>query len=113
MPREKSSFWSEFEEKTDQNGKKRFQCKHCGIEKAMNATRLLDHYNTCSVRLNSQVLNLSNSSNSTNNKKRKQAKINNYMQSISSEDQQELEFLLARAFYSTGIPFNTIDNEDF
>ncbi|CAB5295631.1 unnamed protein product [Rhizophagus irregularis] len=35
------------------------------------------------------------------------------MQSISNEDQQELEFLLARAFYSTGIPFNTIDNEDF
>ncbi|CAB4423155.1 unnamed protein product [Rhizophagus irregularis] len=80
MPREKSSFWSEFEEKTDQNGKKRFQCKHCD---------------------------------STNIKKRKQTKINNYMQSISNEDQQELEFLLARAFYSTGIPFNTIDNEDF
>ncbi|GET63177.1 uncharacterized protein LOC114341686 [Rhizophagus irregularis DAOM 181602=DAOM 197198] len=53
------------------------------------------------------------------------------MQSISNEDQQELEFLLARAFYThskkifrhltpiyiflgpTGIPFNTIDNEDF
>ncbi|GET59359.1 hypothetical protein RIR_jg986.t1 [Rhizophagus irregularis DAOM 181602=DAOM 197198] len=43
---EKSSFWSEFEEKTDQNGKKRFQCKYCDTEKAMNATRLLDHYNT-------------------------------------------------------------------
>ncbi|CAB5150404.1 unnamed protein product [Rhizophagus irregularis] len=35
------------------------------------------------------------------------------MQSISNEDQQELEFLLDRAFYSTGIPFNTIDNENF
>ncbi|CAG8753451.1 16178_t:CDS:1, partial [Rhizophagus irregularis] len=32
---------------------------------------------------------------------------------ISNEDQQELEFLLDRAFYSTGIPFNTIDNENF
>ena len=35
------------------------------------------------------------------------------MQSISNKGQQELEFLLARAFYSTGISFNTIDNEDF
>ena len=36
MPREKSNFWSEFDEKIDQNVKKRYQCKHCGVEKAMN-----------------------------------------------------------------------------
>ena len=71
----------------------------------MNATRLSDHYNTCPVRLASQEFNLlTPSDSSNNNKKRKQAKIHNYMQSISNEGQQELEFLLARAFYSTGIP---------
>jgi hypothetical protein len=69
MPREKSSFWSEFEEKIDQNGKKRFKCKHCGTEKAMNATRLFDHYNTCSARLAFQEFNLPKSSDSNNNKK--------------------------------------------
>ncbi|CAB5150387.1 unnamed protein product [Rhizophagus irregularis] len=69
MPQEKSSFWSEFEEKTDQNGKKRFQCKYCDTEKAMNATRLLNHYNTCSARLAFQEFNLPISSDSTNIKK--------------------------------------------
>jgi len=70
MPREKSSFWSEFEEKIDQNGKKRFKCKHCSTEKAMNATRLSDHYNTCPVRLASQEFNLLTPSDSSNNNKK-------------------------------------------
>ena len=69
MPWEKSSFWSEFEEKIDQNGKKRFKCKHCSTEKAMNATRLSDHYNTCSARLASQEFNLPIPSDSSNNNK--------------------------------------------
>ncbi|EXX70891.1 hypothetical protein RirG_083390 [Rhizophagus irregularis DAOM 197198w] len=45
--------------------------------------------------------------------KRKQTTLNHYMPSFTKQDQEELESLLVRAFCSTGIPFNIIENVDF
>ncbi|CAB4432298.1 unnamed protein product [Rhizophagus irregularis] len=45
--------------------------------------------------------------------KRKQTTLNHYMPSFTKQDQEELESLLVRAFCSTGIPFNVIENVDF
>ena len=45
--------------------------------------------------------------------KRKQITLDSYMSSFTKQDQEELESLLVRAFCSTGISFNVIENTDF
>ncbi|CAB5203898.1 unnamed protein product [Rhizophagus irregularis] len=50
MPKQRYSFWSEFEEIIDSNGKKRYKCIYCNSDWAKNATRLQKHLNTCLAR---------------------------------------------------------------
>ncbi|CAI2163552.1 6977_t:CDS:2 [Funneliformis geosporum] len=50
---------------------------------------------------------------STKRKLGQQTTLNGYAYSFGPKDQEEMERLLARAFYSAGISFNVVDNPDF
>ncbi|CAG8617935.1 5228_t:CDS:1 [Dentiscutata heterogama] len=84
----------------DENGKECYKCKGCGRDWAKNATWLQEHLNTCTLQ------NLNETSNS--NKKQKYI-----LDNLKQEKQIELESLLAHAFFTSGIAFNTIENLEF
>ncbi|CAG8798715.1 26141_t:CDS:2 [Dentiscutata erythropus] len=88
----------EYTIRIDEKGKERYKCKACKKEWAKNITRLQEHINTCALR------NLNETSN--NNKRQK-------VSNLTSQEQIELESLLARAFYTSGVSFNVIENIDF
>ena len=113
MPKNKLSFWSEFEEIAVPHGKKRYKCKYCNSEWAKNATRLQQYLSSCSAK--KIVLESTNSEPEPTTKqsnKRKQSVLDNYMFSF-TKDQKELESLLVYIFYSIRISFNIIENNNF
>src|SRR5437868_6619077 len=93
-----NNLWDKYTMRIDDNRKERYKCKGCDKEWAKNATRLQEHLNTYTL----QNLN----ENFNPNKKRKQSILHN----LEQEEQIELETLLARAFFMSGISFNTIEN---
>lgn len=94
MPKQKYSFWSEFEETTDSNGKKRYKCKYCSSEWAKNATRLQEHLNNCLARKATiESAEPEHESTTRQANKRKQTTLNNYMSSFTKQDQEELEYI--------------------
>ncbi|CAG8847026.1 41218_t:CDS:1, partial [Gigaspora margarita] len=94
MPRQKGTFWEEFE-KVVENGKERWKCKKCNNSWVKNESRMQQHYKIC-------VLD--------------EATISTYQPinslCITKEMQEELESLFARGIYSSGISFNITENCD-
>jgi hypothetical protein len=97
MLRQKGSYWNGYEKIITSKGE-RWKCKNCQQSWVKNESRMLDHYNICRFAMH----NLQNH----------QTTIDNYLNKFTNEDQKELESLLARAFYSTGISFNTLENSE-
>ncbi|CAG8813584.1 27945_t:CDS:2 [Gigaspora margarita] len=95
MPRNKGTFWDEFEKIVNTKGQERMKCKTCNKSWAKNETRMQEHYNYCRLK-NSGNSNTSSSTSSF----------------FTNADQKELESLLARGFYSAGISFNILENDD-
>ncbi|EXX50430.1 uncharacterized protein OCT59_011093 [Rhizophagus irregularis] len=92
MPKQRYSFWSEFEEIIDSNGKKRYKCIYCNSDWAKNATRLQEHLNTCLARKITMESIISESEPAVNQtNKRKQTTLNHYMPFFTKQDQEELE----------------------
>ncbi|CAG8807640.1 26293_t:CDS:2, partial [Gigaspora margarita] len=83
------TFWDGFEKIVNTKGQERIKCKTCNKSWAKNETRMQEHYNYCKLK------NFDNSNTSS-----------------STSNQKELESLLARGFYSAGISFNILENDD-
>ncbi|CAG8628838.1 2135_t:CDS:2 [Dentiscutata erythropus] len=102
MPREKGIFWLEYElVKDNPNEPEKYCCKHCNTKYAKNASRLQNHLEKCinyqKKLIEEELINTMS---------------NELTYKHSESDQKELENLLARAFYSAGMSFNIIENED-
>ncbi|CAG8621226.1 27424_t:CDS:2, partial [Dentiscutata erythropus] len=99
MPQEKGDYWDNYEE-VIVDGKVRFKCMlGCGDSWAKNETRLKEHSENCSKQQRA----------SNNN----QTTLDNYVKVVPRQSQKVYEILLTRAFISSGIPFNVIENPDF
>lgn len=115
MPPSKKSFWQEYDKVSDTSDQ--YQCKHCQKKYMKNATRQQEHLEKCKNYQNylqEQETILPNIS--TTGVKRKtntQTTLDGFTYKFNSQNQSELEQLLARAFFSAGIAFNVIENEDF
>ncbi|CAG8721504.1 16303_t:CDS:1, partial [Dentiscutata erythropus] len=79
-----------------------------------------EHYNYCKLKnsgnsntssfTSSFVHNDDNNTRTINHKQ--QTKMENFLYKFTNTDQKELESLLARGFYSAGISFNILENDD-
>ncbi|CAG8593288.1 3746_t:CDS:2 [Cetraspora pellucida] len=99
MPKEKGDYWKNYDEIIE-NGKVRYKCKlGCEGIWAKNETRLKEHSQICNGQSNAS--------------KNKQSTLDNFVRVVSKQDQKVYDILLTRAFISSGIPFNVIENPDF
>src|ERR1044071_4461822 len=55
----------------------------------------------------------SNTNNRPNKKQKIQSKINNYADKCNSEEQEEIDYYLARAIFSGGLPLSLVEDEYF
>ncbi|CAG8793384.1 36465_t:CDS:2, partial [Gigaspora margarita] len=99
MPRNKGTFWDGFEKIVNKKGQERWKCKVCNNSWVKNETRIQEHYNHCNLKNSNNSNTLSSTSSSTSS-------------FFTNADQKELESLLARGFYSAGISFNILENDD-
>ena len=117
MPKQKGVFWSQFERVLNENNEssEQWRCIHCGQKWVKNASRLCNHLEVCKKYQDSmnQSAPLPPPPPTTKRKIGQQTTLDGYAYSFSQKDQEEMEKLLARAFYSAGISFNVIDNPDF
>jgi hypothetical protein len=118
MPRTKGNFWNEFEQISNENNEssEQWRCLHCGQQWVKNASRLSKHLENCKKyqdSLNQSEPLFPPPPTTKRCKMGQQTTLDGYAYSFSQKDQEEMEKLLARAFYSAGISFNIIDNPDF
>lgn len=118
MPKTKGDFWSHFEQISggSNEGSEQWRCIHCDQKWVKNASRFSKHLESCKRYLDSlnETAPLPPPQPTTKRRKAgKQTTLNGYTYSFGQKDQEEMERLLARAFYSAGISFNVIDNPDF
>lgn len=112
MPPLKKSFWQEFVKVP--NTIEQYQCRHCQKKYKKNATRQQEHLTKCKIY--QEYLFEQETISTPPNAKRKvnsQTNLDGFTYKFNSQIQFELEQLLARAFFSAGISFNVIENEDF
>ncbi|CAG8836652.1 32302_t:CDS:2, partial [Gigaspora margarita] len=117
MPREKGIFWHEYELVNDNsNEPKKYRCKHCNTKYAKNASRLQNHLekyiNYQKKLIEEELINTMSDDNSATRIQKKRRIQDELAYKYSESDQKELENLLAWAFYSAGMSFNIIENED-
>jgi hypothetical protein len=113
MPRAKAAFWNEFTliAAEENDTAEKYSCNHCNIIYVKNASRMQKHIESCTVyqskleqtpeRIDLQIP-----------KKRIQHTLDGFAQSFSESDQLHMEGLLGRAFFSSGISMNCIENPD-
>ncbi|CAG8677582.1 538_t:CDS:2 [Dentiscutata erythropus] len=121
MPRQKGIFWEEYDLVSDSLEEvEKYQYKHCKTKYVKNASRLQTHLEKCTsyqIKLAEEEATSSTQNNNTianlkTKRQRFQAYIDRFTYKYSENDQKLIESLLARGFYSAGISFNVIENED-
>ena len=73
---------------------------------------MLSHYNDCALRTPLANITETPTLSPEQTFKWQQMIINSFITKMTAADQKELESLFTRAIYSTGIPFNILENED-